>query len=78
MAGNPEYRPMIRNEREQRAAESGEPLYDPELAVYRNGNGLVIGIPSVACDILDIDAGDTHRVEVHREGIWIPRGTDAE
>lgn len=74
MAGNPEYQPMVRSEREQRAAESDEPLYDPELSVYRNGNGMVIGIPSVARQILDIDAGDSHRVEIYAEGIWIPRG----
>lgn len=76
MAGNPEDHPMVRNERKQRAQETGEPLYSPELSVYQNGNGLVIGVPSVASDILDIDAGDSQTVEIHRHGIWIPCDTD--
>lgn len=74
MAGKPEHRPMIRKEREQRAAETGEPLYDPEMTFYAVGNATALGIPQVACEILNIDAGDSQAVEVYREGIWIPRG----
>jgi len=33
-------------------------------------------VPSVASDILDIDAGDRQTVEIHRHGIWIPCDTD--
>jgi len=64
---------MIREERIQRA-DDGEPLYDPELSVWKSGNSVVISIPTVARDILNIEAGDTPRVEVHADGIWIPRG----
>jgi hypothetical protein len=76
MSGNPEDHPMVRNERKQRAKATGEPLYSPELSVYRSGNGLVIGVPSVASDILGINAGDDRTVEIHQTGIWIPCDTD--
>jgi len=78
MAGTPENRPMIRKERAERAELTGEPLYDPEMSFYTSGNAVVIGIPSTARQILGIEPGQTQVVEVHREGIWIPRGDDAE
>ena len=74
MAGKPENRPMIRNERRERARETGEPLYDPEMSFYAVGNAVALGVPKPARDILDIRAGDTQRVEVYEEGLWIPRG----
>jgi len=76
MANEPEDYPMVRNERKQRAQTAGEPLFSPELSVYQSGNGLVIGVPSIASDILNIDAGDSQTVEIHRHGIWIPCDAD--
>jgi hypothetical protein len=65
---------MIREERKQRARETGEPLYDPVMSFYAVGNAVALGVPKPARDILDIRAGDSQRVEVYEEGLWIPRG----
>jgi hypothetical protein len=77
MEGKPENNPMIREERKE-VADYGEPLYDHNQSVYVHGNSLVVTVPSTARKILDIEVGDTHRVEVYRSGIWIPRGDGDE
>jgi hypothetical protein len=78
MAGSPENRPMIRDERRERAAETGEPLYDPEMSFYPVGNTVALGIPIAAREILNIRAGDSQRVEVYEHGLWVPRGEHDE
>lgn len=72
MSNAPRLRDDVREERAQRAAETGVPLYSPELSVWQSGNSVVLSIPTAAREIHDIDAGDNQRVEVHPDGIWIP------
>jgi len=73
MAGKPQDRQMIQNERAKRA-DGGEPMYDPEMSIYDNGGSLVIGIPSVAQKIHGFTKGDKPNVEIHPDGIWIGAG----
>lgn len=73
MAGKPQDRQMIQNERAKRA-DGGQPMYDPEMSIYDNGGSVVIGIPSVAQKIHNFASGDTATVEIYPDGIWIGRG----
>jgi len=72
MSNAPRLRDDVLAEREERAAETGEPLFSAELSIYRTGNSVCLAIPKIAREIHDVDAGDNQRVEVHRAGIWIP------
>ena len=60
---------MIQQERAKRA-DGGEPMYDPDMSMYRNGGSLVVGIPSTAQKILDFETGE-YTVEIYPDGIWI-------
>ena len=78
MAGSPEDKPMVREERKRRAAATGDPLYDREQSLVQMGNSGGVTIPKTARDILDFDLGDNVSVEVYNDGIWIPRGDGDE
>jgi len=77
MAGKPQDRPMIHEERAQQT-ESGEPMYDPKRSLYRNGGSVAISIPSEAVNMLGFRAGEKRTVEIYDTGIWIPRGEPDE
>lgn len=78
MAGRPEDKPMVREERKRRAAAVGEPLYDRNQSLSQMGNSGVVTIPVTARDILGIDVGDDVSVEVYDDGIWISDGDPDE
>jgi len=75
MAGKPQDNPMIQDERASRA-DGGTPMYDPEMSLYDNSGSLVVAIPSTARKVLDFEAGDSARVEIYPDGIWI--GSEGE
>lgn len=70
MAGKPQERPAIQEERASRA-DGGEPLYDPELSLYNNNGSVVVAVPPSARNIHDLEIGDKVIVEIYRDGIWI-------
>ena len=74
MAGRPEDKPMVREERKRRSAAAGEPLFDRDQSLSQMGNSGVVTIPVTARDILGIDVGDDVSVEVYDDGIWISDG----
>ena len=78
MAGRPEDKPMVREERKRRAAAVGEPLYDREQSLSQMGNSGVVTIPVTAREILGFDIGDDLTVEVYDDGVWIQGGGSDE
>jgi hypothetical protein len=75
MAGRPQNRPTIREERARRA-DGGEPLNSEQRSVHRNGGSLVIGVTSYAVKTHSLSGGDDVTVETYAEGIWIDLGGD--
>jgi hypothetical protein len=76
MAGQPQDRPAIRNERLRRA-DGGEPLNTEEGRSIRwQGNSLVVGLTSFAVKTHGITDDDEVTVETYPDGIWIDIGGD--
>lgn len=77
MAGKPQDRPVIREERASRA-DGGDPMYDPEMSLYDNSGSLVVTIPSTVQDIHGFDIGDEVTLEIYPDGIWIGAGDETD
>jgi len=73
MAGVPEDRPTIRDERARRA-DGGEPLNSEEMSLCWNGNSLVVGVTSFALKTHRLSDDDDVVVECYQDGIWIGVG----
>jgi len=73
MAGKPQSRPTIRDERARRA-DGGEPLNSEEMSLRWQGNSLVVGITSYALKTHRLSDDDDVVVECYQDGIWIGVG----
>ena len=73
MAGRPQNRPTIRDERARRA-DGGEPLNSEERSVHWDGNSLVVGVTAYAVKTHSLTTDDDVTVETYAEGIWIDLG----
>jgi len=79
MAGRPQNRPTIRDERARRA-DGGEPLNSEQRSVHQEGNSLVVGVTAYAVKTHSLSGDDDVTVETYADGIWIDLGggDDAE
>lgn len=51
----------------------GEPNFSEEMTLQPKGGSVIIGIPAAAAKFLGYPVGETRRVEVYDDGIFIPR-----
>lgn len=63
---------MVQTERATQTP-PGEPLYTEKMSLCDRGGSVGVTIPSAAVKILGYEVGDVRDVEVHRDGVWIPR-----
>lgn len=77
MAGRPQNRPTVREERARRA-DGGEPLNSEQRSVHWEGNSLVVGLTSYAAKTHSLSDDDDVTVETYAEGIWISLGGDGD
>ena len=68
----PELGQHVRDERQQRSADSAEPLYSYDMTLQTRGGSVMVTIPAAARKLYDVDTDDTQRVELHQGGLWIP------
>ena len=73
MAGKPQCRPDIVDERARRA-DGGEPLYSDSRLVLESGDSFVVGLTAFGCKVHQIDKGQEVGIEIHADGIWIDIG----
>jgi len=68
----PELGDHVHDERQQRASDSGEPLYSYDMTLQTRGGSVMVTIPAAARKLYDVDGDGTQRVELHQGGLWIP------
>lgn len=71
MAGKPQDRPMIQNERSA-TADGTEPEWSEDMTLRQVGNSTTVTIPTTACKRHELSVGECITVEIHAEGIFIP------
>jgi len=77
MAGKPQSRPQILDERSRRA-DGGEPMNTEQMSVRYGGNSLVVGLTVFAATVHDLDENSDVTVECYQDGIWIAPGGDRD
>jgi len=72
MAGKPQKRPMAVQSDDARQ-HLGDPEYTEDMSLQSSGGSVLVSIPSAAAKVLGYDVGETRRVEVYQDGVFIPR-----